>query len=348
MRLMTPGPVPVPDFVLQAIQKPVIHHRSEDFATLFASVRAGLQYLFQTESATGTVIGSGTYGVEMAMYSLFRPQEKVLVLNMGKFSERWVDYGKLIGLEVRELKADWGEGISVPQVVEAVKQYPELKGIVITHSETSTGVAVDLEELAFAVKGIRPDILLVVDAITSVGAMPFYFDAWQVDCALTASQKCLLNPAGIAAYALSPLAIRALRPSHTADFRNLFYYGQKAAVNSYPYTAPVQLLYGIEAALDHIRKRGLPAIWNQVHHCAQAFRKGLTELKGSVFADPPSESLTAFSLPARNMAEVQQQLQQKGFYLAGGQGALKGKILRVSHFGGWKPGDMQALLRAMR
>lgn len=346
-RLLTPGPVPVPDFVMQAIMQPVIHHRSAAFADVYASVRGGLQYFFQTESLTATAIGSGTYGVEMALYSLFRPGEQVLVLDLGKFSERWEAYGRLIGLEVLPLQADWGQGISVQQVVEAVEQRPDLKGLVITHSETSTGVVVDLEEIAFAVKSLNPDLLLVVDAITSVGAMPFYFDLWQIDCAITASQKSLRNPAGTVAYALSPLAVRHLLPTHSSDFRNLYYYAHAAEQNSYPFTAPVQLLYGLDAALQQIRTETLPVIWNQVHQCARVFRKGLRGLGGVQLASPASVSLTSFQFPGKDMKKMQRELEKRGFVLAGGQGGWKGKILRISHFGGHTEEDMEDCLRAL-
>lgn len=332
--LLSPGPVPVPAFVMEAISKPVIHHRTEAFQEFYAGVLEGLKYLFQTDFTTGTMIGSGTYGVEAAMYSLFRPKEKVLVLDHGKFSNRWGVYGQLLGLEIIPLTQDWGKGFSPESVHKAIKDNPTISGIVITHSETSTGVCNDLEEIAYTAKALRPDLLILVDAITSAGTIPFYMDAWKIDAAIVASQKALMNPAGTIGFALSELAEKKLQKTDVSDFRNLYNYVQSAKNFYYPYTAPVQLLYGLGAALGFIQQKGLPYIWNQSHASAQTFRKGIAPLNGKVFAANPSDSLTAFYFPEIDNEWIRKDLIQKhGIHLAGGQNHLKGKIIRISHMG---------------
>lgn len=347
MLMLSPGPVPVPSFVMEAMLRPMMHHRSPTFQALYAEIRKGLQYLFQTTQATGTIIGSGTYGMEMAMYSLFRPSERVMVLNLGKFSERWVAYGRLLGLEVTEEKRKWGVKIGVAELMKAVQQAGKIEGIVLTHCETSTGLCLDLEEMVFALRQEYPDILILVDGITSIGAIPFYFDAWEIDAAVIASQKALMNPAGIAAYALSERALNRLQPTNIADFRNLHNYAQTAAQNSYPYTAPVHLLYGIEAALRYIGKQGLPAIWNQVHQCKKLFISGLERLGATEFSESPSQSLTAFRWEGKDLISVQKRLMAEGVFLAGGQAELKGKILRITHFGGVTHEMMEAVLEIL-
>ncbi|MEL6842619.1 MAG: alanine--glyoxylate aminotransferase family protein [Bacteroidota bacterium] len=347
MLMLSPGPVPVPDYVMQALNQPMMHHRSAGFAALYDRIRKGLRYVFQTEAATGTVIGSGTYAVEMAMYSLFRPGERVMVLNLGKFSERWVEYGRLLGLEVIELARPWGKSLSVEEVLEAAKEAKSLDGIIITHCETSTGVCVDLEEVAFALRRLYPDLLILVDGITTIGAVPFYFDAWGIDAALIASQKVLMNPAGTAAYALSERAQERLQATEAGDFRNLYYYVRTASQNSYPYTAPVQLLYGVDAALEAIVRQGLPSIWNQVHQCKTVFRDGILEKGAEIFPEDPSESLTAFTWEGRDLIALQKELSDAGYYLAGGQAHLKGKILRITHFGGVTVEMMEAVLERL-
>lgn len=344
MLMLSPGPVPVPDYVMTAMQKPMMHHRSAGFATLYDNIRSGLRYVFQTEAATGTVIGSGTYGVEMAMYSVFRPGERVVVLNLGKFSERWVEYGEVLGLDVVEIKRPWGKAFGTAELMEKVQAAGEIQGIILTHCETSTGVCLDLEEMAFALRRADPDLLIMVDGITTIGAIPFYFDAWDVDVALIASQKALMNPAGIAAYALSERAQSRLQATKAGDFRNLYYYVQTATQNAYPYTAPVQLLYGVEAALDSIVRQGLPAIWNQVHQCRVAFRDGITSLGAEIYPESPSESLTAFTWEGVDLVAMQKGLAEAGYWLAGGQGELKGKILRITHFGGVTVEMMEAVV----
>ncbi|GAB4430316.1 MAG: alanine--glyoxylate aminotransferase family protein [Bacteroidia bacterium] len=333
--LLTPGPVDIPAFVQAALLRPVIHHRTAVFRAFYTALLARLRYLFQTEAgAVCTATGSGTYGVEMAMYSLFAPGARVLALSNGKFSARWAAYGPLLGLEVVVLERPWGASFEVGAVLAAAAQYPDLQGVVITHSETSTGTLVDLEPLALALKAAHPGLLLLVDAITSVGALPFYFDAWQIDCAVVASQKALLNPAGLVAFAFSAQAQAALRETHSGDFRNLGNYLQAAATGSYPYTAPVSLLYGLDAALAYIGDQSLPVVWNRCHDAARMFREGLDALGGKLLSEAPSDSLTAFLLPGRDTEALRRQLAaQHDLHLAGGQDAYKGRLLRVSHMG---------------
>lgn len=346
--LLTPGPVPVPEYVLDALRRPVMHHRSAEFRTFYAEVQAGLRYFFQTEGLTGTYFGSGTYGVEMAMASFFQPGEKVLVLDFGKFSGRWVEFGQQIGLEVVPLTTEWGQSPDLASLEALAARHPDLRGVVFTHSETSTGALIDLEEMAFALRRSHPEALLVVDAITSVGALPYYHDAWDLDFSLTASQKSLMNPAGVVAFASSERAAARLQPTFSGDYRNLHHYVRLAREQQFPFTAPTQLLYGIHAVLQQVRATTLPAIWNRNQAAARQFRAALAPLGAEVFPAVPSSSLTAFTWPQQDLAQVQQQLQEAhGFYLAGGQGHLKGKILRVSHLSELPEGVMDRLLRAM-
>jgi aspartate aminotransferase-like enzyme len=336
--LLTPGPVPVPDFVMAAINQPVIHHRTAAFEQFYQKLLTKLRYLFQaeaSESVVGTMIGSGTYGVEAAMYSLFKPGETILVINNGKFSERWEVFGKLSGFKVVELVKNWGESPAVAEIVELLRENKTVAGVVLTHSETSTGALLDLEEISFAIKNEFPETLVVVDGITSIGTIPFYFDQWQIDAAITASQKALMNPTGTIAFALSALAQRKLRnPEIIADSRNLANYVKSVQKNSYPFTAPVQLLYGLDAALDSIKNDGLPTVWNRTHHSAKTFRAALARLGGKMIAENPSDSLTAFYFPERDNEPIRQRLiTDYQIHLAGGQGEFKHKLMRVSHMG---------------
>ncbi|MDX2284886.1 MAG: alanine--glyoxylate aminotransferase family protein [Bacteroidia bacterium] len=347
--LLTPGPVDIPGFVLQAVAQPAMHHRTQEFARFYLGLLDGLRYYFQTRQHVATMTGSGTYGVESAIYSLFRPGEKILVLNNGKFSGRWADYGRLIGLQVEELRRSWGESPGVEEVIDVAELHPDLHGVVITHSETSTGAMVDLEELVFALRRQVPDALLVVDAITSAGAMPFYFDDWQLDCAIAASQKALMNPAGVVCMALSERAARHLRVTDPSDFTNFLNYLRLAEQGAYPYTPAVNLLFGVQAALEHLQQLGLPQAWNRTHHAAKTFRKGLAALGGKVFPQRPSESLTAFTLPVEQPDELRRKvLESSGFRLAGGQDSLKNRILRISHMGLADAAVMEEALAALR
>lgn len=332
--LLTPGPVPIPNFVHEAIAKPVIHHRTSVFEAFYDELLSNFKYLFQTEKYVCSMMGSGTYGVEVAMYSLFRPENEILVVNNGKFSQRWADYGNLLGLKVTDLGKEWGRGVEPNEVLEAFEKMKTPKGVVLTHSETSTGGLIDLEEMAFSIRHIYPEMIIVVDAITSVGTIPFYFDEWQIDCAVVASQKALMNPAGTVAFALSERAEQTLINTHEADFRNLYNFLHWAKRKNYPYTPPVSLLFGLKAATDHIKSETLPKIWNKTHLAAKYFRNSIIELGGEIFAEKPSDSLTAFFIPSLNTTIMLNELENTfGLKLSGGQGELKGKIARISHMG---------------
>ena len=345
--LLTPGPVPIPDFIQQAIAKPVIHHRTEAYRKFYEELLAGLRYLFQTEGRTGTYIGSGTYGVEMAIRSLFKTGETVAVVDMGKFSNRWVAYANLMGINTLPITSSWGHSLSLSELEKKSRELIRMDGIILTHSETSTGALIDLEEMAFFLRRKYPDLLILVDAITSAGTLPYYHDAWDIDLSIVASQKALMNPAGTVAYAMSERAFSQLRPTDYGDFSNLHNYAVAAEQNSYPYTPPVQLQYGLKAALDYIQAETLPTVWTCTRTSARTFRAGLAELGGTIFPTQPSDSLTAFSFPDTDMSQLKAELFTKGFELSGGQGELKGKILRVSHMGTSDEALMKKLLEAL-
>ncbi|MCI4666949.1 MAG: alanine--glyoxylate aminotransferase family protein [Bacteroidia bacterium] len=332
-KLLTPGPVYVPSFVLEAFNKPVIHHRSKEFAQFYEGMLERLKYLFQAEQV-GSMIGSGTYGVASMMYSLFQKGDKVMVLSNGKFSERWVDEGNYLGLEVSSYQIEWGKAFDVKEVIQRAKDIGNLDGLIVTHSETSTSCLVDLEELAFQIREDFPEIMLMVDGITSVGAMPYYHDAWGIDATISASQKALMNPAGLVAFALSERALDKIRPTHAGDFKNIWNYMESVKKLTYPYTAPVQLLFGVNAALEKIEMEGLPAIWNKCHQSCKTFRGELNESGGELFGEDQSESLTAFSFRDKDMESLKKELEARfGWVISSGQGHLKGKILRISHMG---------------
>ncbi|MEO1382934.1 MAG: aminotransferase class V-fold PLP-dependent enzyme [Bacteroidota bacterium] len=288
--LLTPGPVPVPLWVQAAMQRPVIHHRTPEFETFYQSFLEDLRYVFQTSGAVAASLGSGTFGVEMAMYSLFQTGDKIAVLDMGKFSGRWADYGEVLGCEVIRLQKPWGETWHVDELMEKLKPHGQLKGFVITHSETSTGTIVDLEAIASKLRVAFPEILIVVDAITSVGAMPYYHEAWGIDCTVTASQKALMNPAGLVLFAVSENGRQAMRPNDSGDFQHVGNYLISAEKYSFPFTAPVIPLYGMAAALAYIKKETLPVIWQACHQSAQVFRRGVEEIGGEVFSQYPPDS----------------------------------------------------------
>lgn len=345
-KLLTPGPVAVPDFVMKAVSQQTILHRDTEFEAFYKKMLKRLQFLFQTESEVCAMIGSGTAGFEALMYSLFRKGEKVLVISMGKFSQRWADYGKLLGLEVICLEKEWGQTVSKAEIRQIIENEPNISGVLLTHCETSTGVIIDLEEIAYEIKQQNPNILIVVDAMSTVGTVPFYMDNWQIDAVVC--YKGLMLPMGTVYFAFSAQALQKLQPTHTADFWNLYYYKETAKKGSYPYSPPVQLFYGADAALQYIENQGLAKIWNHSHLLSHYFKQEIIALGGTIFGETPADSLTAFCFEGQDMRAMKSFLKEKGLIISGGQDALSGKILRVSHLGIMEISDLEAVILALQ
>jgi aspartate aminotransferase-like enzyme len=331
MMLLTPGPVPLPDFVKQAIARPIIPHRSEQFETFYCEILKELRYLFQCyKGSLCTVAASGTGGVEAAMYSLFGKGDTIAVLSNGKFSARWSMYGESLGCKVNTLEVAWG---TLPGKNDLLEAAVGCKGIVLTHCETSTGACLDLEEVAADLRRAYPEILIVVDGITTVGAQAFYFDQWDIDLAIVASQKALMAPAGLCAFAISKRAQAAMRLRLKSDYLFLGNYLLAAEKSTYPFTPPLIQLYALHAILRRLRQEGLSVWWNRSKAAAASFRKQLLAHGGLLLPDQPSESLSVFQLPGRDHLKLKKHWANHGYVLAGGQGQLAGKVLRISHMG---------------
>lgn len=330
--LLTPGPVPIPTFVQQAIAQPVIYHRNADFEAIMSDLQKGLRYLFQTKGEVLAMIGSGTTGVEALLYSLLQKGDALAVANLGKFSSRWEEYGKMQGYEVHSINAKWGDVPSIEQYLEFLAQNPHTKALLLTHCETSTGTFSDIEEIAFAVKAQFPNVLILVDGISSIGAIPFYMDAWQIDGAVVAAQKALMNQTGTVYFALSEAAIAKLHPSDASDFFNLWNYLQYSRKNSYPYSPPISQFYGVIAALNWIQQETLPTRWNAVHQEAKLFRAFAQALGWNIFGTNPADCVTALSHDTKDSTSIKKELAKNQVIVSGGQDELKGKIIRIAHY----------------
>ena len=346
---LTPGPVAVPVEVTEAIAQPVIHHRSAAFESMYAEMQGGFRYLFQTQGPVLAMNGTGTLAVEAMITSLVSPGEKVLVPSNGKFSQRWAAYATSKGLETIELQKEWGARIEQAEILDQLEKHPETKALILTHCETSTGVDLDLEGISFAVRSAFPSVLILVDAISTVGVIPFYMDVWGIDGAVVSSQKSLMNPTGTAFVALSERATALLGDGKGDGYMDLGLYYAYWKKNSFPYSAPVQLFYGVNVALRKIQEETLPVIWNRVQTMATYFRKELMGLEGQIFGEAPGFPLTAFSFPKTDLVELKSQLETSQHILvAAGQGPLHSNILRVSHFGAITMEDMVACIQAIK
>lgn len=346
-RLFTPGPTPVPDRVLQAGARPIIHHRTPEFEESLASVHENLRYLFGTEEPVMLLASSGTGAMEAAIANTLSSGDTVVTVNGGKFGERWGRIARAYGLEVEEVVIDWGTSVTAEQIRERLSKHQTLSAICLTHSETSTGGLTDVQGI---IQELRPEFngLFIVDGITAVGAHPMDFDAWDVDVLVTGSQKGLMIPPGLACIAMSARAWSAAERSDLPAF----YFDLIEARKAYdkgttPWTPAVSLVLGLAEALEMIKAEGKERVWNRHARLAEGLRAGVRALDVEVFAQSPSNALTSILLPD-GCKELPGRLKNDwGYTIAGGQGEYKGVIGRISHLGYYDDSDMIGMIYAM-
>ncbi|MEE8494623.1 MAG: alanine--glyoxylate aminotransferase family protein [Nitrospirales bacterium] len=334
--LLAPGPTPVPPEVLLAMARPVIHHRAPEFADLFAKVREDLKWVFQTGNDVLILASSGTGGMEGSVANFLSPGDKALVVNGGKFGERWGKLCKTFGVQVSDIKVEWGRAVDPQLVAEALKKDPSIKAVYVQASETSTGVAHDVRTLAEIVKGYE-DTILVVDAITALGVFDIQTDAWGLDVVVSGSQKAFMLPPGLAFVSVSEKAWRLAEKAKNGAFYFDFKKERQSQVkNQTAYTPAVSLIFGLQEVLTMLKSEGLEAVFARQAKLAQAMREGAKAAGLALFAkDSPSDALTAISAPegVDGQAVYKNLRVQYGITAAGGQDHLKGKIFRVSHMG---------------
>ncbi len=334
--LLAPGPTPVPPEVLLAMARPVIHHRAPEFAELFGQVREGLKWIFQTSNDVLILASSGTGGMEGAVANFLSPGDKALVVNGGKFGERWGKLCKTFGLQVVEIKVEWGQAVDPQAVAEALKKDPSIKAVYVQASETSTGVAHDTKALAEVVKP-HEGTILVVDAITALGVFDIKTDAWGLDVVVTGSQKAFMLPPGLAFVSVSEKAWQMADKAKNGAFYFNFKRERDAQVkNQTAYTPAVSMILGLQEVLRMMKAEGLEPLFARQGRLAHAMREGVMAAGLSLFPkERPSDALTAVSAPqgVDGQAIYKNLRVQYGITAAGGQDHLKGKIFRVSHMG---------------
>lgn len=334
--LLAPGPTPVPPEVLLAMAQPMIHHRAPEFAELFGRVREDLKWLFQTANDVLILASSGTGGMEGAVANFLSPGDRALTVNGGKFGERWGKLCKTFGVQVTELKVEWGQAVDPKAVAEALKKDPSIKAVYVQASETSTGVAHDVRKIAEIVRSCE-DTIVVVDAITALGVMDLKTDAWGLDVVITGSQKALMLPPGLAFVSVSDKAWRlAEKAKNGAFYFDFKKERQSQTKNQTAYTPAVSMILGLEQVLKMLKAEGLEAVFARQAKLAQATREGVEAAGLSLLAkDSPSNAVTAIRAPegVDGQAIYKNLRVQYGITAAGGQDHLKGKIFRVSHMG---------------
>ena len=288
--LLAPGPTPVPPVVLLAMAQPMIHHRTPAYEALFADVRRDLRLLFQCKNEVLMFAASGTGAMEGAVVNTLSPGDQVIVVQGGKFGERWAEICQAYGLRVVPVDVPYGKSVMPAAVAAALREAPDSKAVFATQSETSTGAVHDVQALAGIVR--ETGALLVVDAITSLGVMDLPMDAWGVDVVVSGSQKALMLPPGLAFAALSDKAWARVPEARLPKFYFNFARERKAiAENQSAYTPAVSLVVGLRESLRLILAEGLPNVFARHDRLARATRAGVQALGLTLFAAQPGRSL---------------------------------------------------------
>ncbi len=333
--LLAPGPTPIPPEVLQALSRPILHHRTPEFEALFERVRGGLAELLGTRSEVLILAASGTGAMEAAVVNVCSPGDEAIVIRCGKFGERWAEICAAFGVRAHALEAAYGETVSAERVAGALAAHPRARVLFATQSETSTGILEDIE--AYAALTRRTDTLLAVDAVSSLGVVACPMDAWGADIVVAGSQKGLMCPPGLAFIALSERAWRAAEqatcPKLYWDLRTERRWQAKRQAQ---YTPAVSLLMGLDVALGLLKAEGLQKVYARHERLAQAARAGAEALGLTLFARAnPSPAVTAIQAPPGLDGEriVGAYGEEHNITIAGGQGEMKGKIFRLAHLG---------------
>jgi len=324
----------------------MIHHRTEEFRTVQRETLDGIRDVLKTRNPVVLLASSGTGAMEAALVNLTSPKEKVLVTDLGKFSHRWKEIGEAYGLEVVAVEARWGDPVRPEELERVLDANPDVKAVFTIHSETSTGVLQDIESMARIVRS--KGALIVVDAITSVGAERLETDAWGLDVVIGSSQKGVMTPPGLAYLSFSEASRERMeRPRQPS-----YYFDMKRALLSFekgdsPWTPPIGLVMGLHEALKMIKEEGLESVIERHARNARAVRAAVRALGLEVFPSVPAACTTASSIPEGHAEQIRKHLLDVyGIQIAGGQGPLKGKIVRIGHLGHYFESDIFTVVSA--
>jgi aspartate aminotransferase-like enzyme len=334
--LLAPGPTPVPSEVLLAMSAPIIHHRSPDFLPVLDAAKKGLQWLYQTKNDVLILCSSGTGGMVGSVNNFFNQGDRVIVINGGKFGERWTKICQSYGLKVDEIMVEWGYAIK-PEIVEKkLKKDKDIKGVFVQASETSTGVYHDIKALASIVKKYE-DTLLIVDAISALVAHDLRTDEWEIDIMVGGSQKGLMLPPGLAFVSVSEKAWKKSEASKLPRFYfNFKKERENLAKNQTNFTSPVTLIIGLNESLKMLQAEKLENVFKRHERLSYATRESVRSLGLELYSkDTPSNAVTAIMTPPGIDGQaVYKNLREKyGITAAGGQDRARGKIFRVAHLG---------------
>jgi aspartate aminotransferase-like enzyme len=354
--LMTAGPTPLPPRVSQVMAEPILYHRAPAFIEIYERVLARLKTVFQTEEEVLTFAASGTGALESAVANLIAPGDKVLVASCGKFGQRWAELGEAYGADLYHHEGEWGERIEPEELERAFERAGDgVKVLFTTQSETSTGVVNDVGALTEVAH--RHGALICVDAVSGLGVVDLPTDAWGVDVVASGSQKALMCPPGLAFAAVSGRALEAAGDARSRGARNYYFDWEKTAAGQRkqpadsPFTPAVTLFRALDVALEMIEQETLPAVFERHALLGRAAREAVKALGLELFGaeDDNANAVTAVKVPEGIDGAAIPKMMRDRFRvtIAGGQGKLKGKIVRVAHCGYYGAFDVIATIAAL-
>jgi aspartate aminotransferase-like enzyme len=349
---MIPGPTPVPEDVLRACATPMINHRGPEYMALQRELIAGLKEAYKTEGDVQIFPASGTGGLEAAVVNVLSPGDRVLAVPIGSFGQRFAEIAGAFGADVRRMEVEWGRAADSGAIAQALAEEPNVKALLVTHNETSTGVLNDISAIARAAREVRPDILLLVDGISGMLAADLRTDEWDLDVVVGGSQKAWMIPPGLTFLSISERAWAAHRTATMPRFYFDFSRMKKSMqTDQTPYTPALPQLFGLQVALRRILDEGVDAGIRRHERLGAATRAGVRALGLRLFAEPGhySNSLTAVWGPEGIAAkDLRAKMREAhGVIMAGGQGPIKDKIFRLGHLGYVHENDVVAALGAL-
>ncbi|ACJ74844.1 soluble hydrogenase 42 kDa subunit [Thermosipho africanus H17ap60334] len=330
--LLAPGPTPVPSEILLEGARETIHHRTPQFVKILEETLNELKYLFQTEHRVYTLLSSGTGALEAAVTNLLNPGDKAIIVEAGKFGERWREIAERFNVNVVSIKLEWGEAVTPEQIKEAIEKHPDAKAVFTTYSETSTGTVIDLEGIAKVTRDT--DVVLVTDAVSALLAEPLKMDEWGVDVVVSGSQKGVMLPPGLAFIALNDKAWKLVENCKNSNY----YFNLKAYAKKYPdnpWTPGVNLIYMLRKAIQMVKEEGIENVWERHRILADATRAAVKAMGLELFSKRPGNVATAVKVPegvdGNKLTKIMRD--KYGVTIAGGQEHVKGKIFRISTLG---------------
>ena len=349
-QLRIPGPTPLPERVVRAMNRPMVDHRGPEFAAVLGEITAGAKRVFKTSSDLLLLTSSGTGGLESAVANLVSPGDEVIAALSGNFGERFAALASTYGADVVRLEFEWGQPVEPDDLARVLESHPKAKVLLLTHNETSTGLTNPLRDLARA--GRDAGRIVVVDGVSSVSSIPIETDAWGIDVAVSGSQKGWMAPPGLALVSVSERAweqqAKARSPRYYFDWKEAKTWADKGMT---PFTTAVSVAFALQEGIRMLEEEGLSSVYERHARLARATQAGLVALGFGLYAKEGYRSNTVTSAlppPGVDVNALRKLLNDKfGVVIAGGQGKMTGKMVRVGHLGAVAEGDVVQVLWAL-